>query len=317
MANGYLLIDGNSLGHYYNNSKKLTIGNTEVQAIFGFLRGLRAVIATHPAFTPIIAWDGASWRKMLEASYKENRDRANTRNEIKLLQAKDSYKKQAPYIRKALGFLGVNQISALNMEADDLLAILADRYAAAGSKVIVMSGDKDLLQLVGPNVSWKDPINDRVVTAANFAEFTGVETTQQFVEVKALMGDSGDNVPGVGGIGEKGAVDFIKTYNSFSEFTNACLLDKSINVAKLPKKYRALIEDEDKAIRFAANIKLMDLRTPYRPTPINLRVDKGEPDAAKFRQFCDVLLFQSITQELDEWLRVFPAFRNLDLAFAA
>ncbi|SCW95790.1 5'-3' exonuclease H3TH domain-containing protein [Ancylobacter rudongensis] len=314
---GYLIIDGNSLGHYYNNGAKLTIGNAQVQAIFGFLKCVRSMCATYANLQPVVVWDGASWRKMLLRSYKEIRDRAVTPNELKLAAAKAEYKKQVPAIQKALRLMGVPQVSALNMEADDLGAIMADRYAAQGALVVLVTGDKDWLQLVGPKVIWKDPINDRMVTAKNFEDFTGVKTTRQFVEMKALAGDQGDSVPGVGGIGEKGAIDFLNTYGSVADFTSQCLLEKTIDIKKLPKKYRALVEDENKAIAFAGNINLVDLRSPARPAPVNLHIDKGTPDAAKLRLLCETLLFQSITKNFDEWISVFPRLRGTEAAPAA
>jgi 5'-3' exonuclease len=230
---------------------------------------------------------------------------------------KDAYKVQVPYIKKALRFLGIPQVWALNMEADDLGAILTDRYTKTNSKIILVTGDKDWLQLVGPGVVWKDPINDRLITTKTFEEFTGVSTVRQFVEVKALAGDMGDNVAGVGGIGQKGAVDFIKEYGSFASFSNMAILEKSIDLKKLPKKYRDLIENEDKAITFSRNIDLMDLRTTVRPAPVNLQVDKGAPDKEKLRQFCELLLFKSILKDFDEWCSVFPAFREQQLPLAA
>lgn len=317
MPQNYMLIDGNSLGHYYNNAKKLSIGSIEVQAIYGFLRGLRQQIANYQNYQPVVLWDGASWRKMLLSTYKENRDKVETKNDIKVKLAKDAYKRQAPYIEKALRFLGVPQIRALNMEADDLGAILSDRYTSQGGKIVLLTGDKDWLQLVGPGVVWRDFANDRLVNTTNFEEMTGVQTPKQFVEVKALSGDAGDNVPGVGGIGEKGAIEFVKTYGSFVDFSNQAILHKTIDLKKVQKKYRDLVEVEEKAMNFNRNISLVDLRTTARPAPINLTVDKGEASYEKIQQFCELLLFRSILQEFDEWLRVFPHFRHLGYQEAA
>ena len=106
MPNNYLIIDGNSLGHFYNNAKRLSIGETEVQAIYGFLKGLRSQISLFQTHTPLVLWDGASWRKMRFAEYKANRDKADTKNEQRMQLKKDAYKKQVPYIKKALRFLG-------------------------------------------------------------------------------------------------------------------------------------------------------------------------------------------------------------------
>ena len=321
MKKGYLIIDGNSVGHFHNNTKPLSVGGLQTQAIIGFLRGLRAQCALYSFLQPIVVWDGVSWRKTMFPSYKEIRDRDTTKNEQLLLAMKQGYKAQAPYIEGALRLLGVPQVRAFNMEADDLGAILTDRYVAAGHQVVLWTGDKDWIQLVQPGVTWKNIYDEgkRKVTHVNFAEETGVKTPRQFVEMKALTGDQGDSVPGVGGIGDKGAIEFLTRWGSFREFMDLWTFDKAVPPAefkKIAKKYRDLIMDESKAYAFSRNLDLVDLRSTARPAPINLRVDKGDPDAAKFQSFCDLLLFRSITQELDDWLRVFPAFQN-ETAIAA
>ncbi|MDE4297047.1 5'-3' exonuclease H3TH domain-containing protein [Phaeobacter gallaeciensis] len=304
----YFIIDGNSLGHFSQNGARLSLGDMPVQAVYNFLRNMRRAMALHANYQPVVLWDGASWRKMLLADYKANREKKETIAERKQAAAKDEYKRQIPLIKKALQLLGIPQVFAINMEADDLGAILADRYSVNG-KVVLWTGDKDWIQLVGPNVVWRDFANKRVINHNNFEEMTGVKTPVQFVEVKALSGDAGDNIKGVGGLGEKGAKDFLAEFGSFQSFLERVTFDK-MDISKRPKKIRDLVEDEGKAITFQLNLKLMDLRTTARPAPINLTVDKGTPNVDLFRVFCDRLLFNSITQELDEWIRVFPAFQQ-------
>lgn len=308
--NGYIIIDGNSIAHAANNGTPLKMGNLPTNAIYGFLRTIRRLMAVYSAYTPIVLWDGASWRKMLFSDYKANRELANTIHERKALAAKDELTKQKPFIEKSLRYLGVTQIRAANMEADDLAAILTDRYRAASKAAIVLvTADKDWIQLVDEGVVWLDLINDRKVNVANFEEFTGVETRRQFIEMKALTGDQGDNIAGVGGIGEKGAIEFLSTYQTFANFSNLAM-DASFDLAGLPKKFRLLAEDEGKRIAFSRNLELVDLRTTARPKPVGLSVDKGEPSYAHFNNFCQKLMFKSITDDLDNWLSVIPAYAN-------
>lgn len=314
MSKKYVLIDGNSLGHFANNGRKLSLGEMEVGAIYNFLRAMRNFCALYNQFTPIVLWDGASWRKQVSADYKADRESTETKAQRFIAQRRDAYQQQVPKIRAALRLLGVNQLFANNMEADDLAAILVDLYTRKGSSVLLLTGDQDWLQLVGPGVVWKDFIKNRMVTHKTFEEFTGFKTPRAFVEGKALMGDAGDGVPGVGGVGAKGAQEFLAKYGSFNDFLNQALLEKTIDVEKLPKKYRALIEDEQKAIRFQGNLELVDLRTPVRPAPEGMSLDKGAPDRERFKEFCDELLFQSITQNLDDWLCVFPKFNTFEPA---
>jgi hypothetical protein len=94
-------------------------------------------------------------------------------------------------------------------------------------------------------------------------------------------------------------------------------MDKTIDVAKLPKKIRDFAESEEKQMIFQRNMRLMDLRYKQRPEPINLTVNKGTPDIDRFRTFCDRFMFKSITKELRTWLSVFPAFHYLQEALAA
>lgn len=307
----YMLIDGNNILHASQGAPKLTVGNTEVQAIFGFLRTMQKLVKTYPQLTPIVTWDGASWRSMIFSDYKSAREKNHTASYKKAQEEKTKAQAQKPAIQKALTMIGIDQVRASNMEGDDLIAIMADRYAARGDKIMIVSGDRDLIQLVGPSVSWFDPINDRKIrNTEDMAKVLDVrvDNFQQYVEMKALMGDSGDSVPGVGGIGDKGAQQFIDTYGTFANFSNGCF-DGSIDIAKLPKKFRTLAEDEEKRIAFSFNLKLVDLRTKFRPDPVNLKVSRGEPDIERFRKFCERLVFRSMLKDLSAWLSPFPAFR--------
>jgi 5'-3' exonuclease len=315
----YLLIDGSNITHAANGAKPLKVGDTQVQAIFGFLRTMRKICATYPNVTPVVLWDGASWRNIEYPDYKANREKKDTKSDQVQQEARKQARKQMPAIKKGLSLLGVAQVRAANMEADDLAAILGDRYLGKGGKVILVSGDKDWVQLVKPNMMWFDPIVDRKIrTAEDVKEALGYKVAdfKQFLELKAIMGDMGDNISGVGGIGEKGAQEFLETYGSVSNFSNM-ILDKSLDPKTLPKKIRDFAESEDKQIIFQRNLKLMDLRTTARPAPLNLTVDKGEPDTDRFETFCNRLMFRSITKDLRTWLSVFPAFYHLQEELAA
>lgn len=301
----YLLIDGNSLGHTAQNMKPLTIGTMQVQALYGFLRILRGHISKYSFATPIVLWDGLSWRKQVFNEYKENRQRETTKHEIKKQESNRAYHKQRPYIEKSLSFLGVTQVKAQNMEADDLAAILTNLYVSQGAKVTLLTEDQDWLQMIGDNVAVERPRTKDRITKINFEEITGCKTPAAFVQKKALMGDGGDNIPGIGGVGEKRALEFIDTYGTFSNFLNMVTFEK-LDVSKLPKWQRDLVEDEAKTIAFDFNVRLVDLNTKSRPKPENLIVFKGEPSIENFGRFCEALLFKSITDHIASWTSVFP-----------
>lgn len=306
MQRHYLLIDGNSIGHMAQNMKPLSIGSMQVQAIYGFLRVLRAYVSKYSFATPVVLWDGLSWRKTAFPAYKENRDRAETKHEIIKQESNKAYHAQRPHIEKALSFLGVTQVKAQNMEADDLAAILTNLYVSQDARIVLVTEDQDWLQLVREGVIVERPRTKDRITTANFTDVTGCRTAAQFIEKKALMGDKGDNISGVGGVGDARAMEFLETYGSFDNFLNMVVLEKSVDFAKLPKWQRDLVEDETKAIAFSFNIKLVNLNTTARPKPEHLSVFKGEPSAEKFRKFCDLLLFKSITDQFETWISIFP-----------
>jgi len=304
-----MLIDGNSLGSIAHSLKPLNVGKMQVQAIYGFLRYLQELTGQHYHYMPFVLWDGYSWRHKIYPDYKANRKQAETPAQIKAQIARAEYKKQAPIIKKALRLLGVPQAFSINMEADDLAAIFTDYYRSQGRRILLVTGDGDWLQLLGENVAMKDLHKKQILKITDFKQITGVDAPSQFVEMKALMGDAGDNIKGVGGIGKQGAIEFLNTYGSYKDFTNLALLDKSFDLNELPKKFRALIENEDKAFIFRQNLELVDLRTQVRPIPEQLDINRDLPNKDKFRRFCELLQFNSFLKNFDDWIAVFPSFR--------
>ncbi|WP_276122604.1 5'-3' exonuclease H3TH domain-containing protein [Pararhizobium qamdonense] len=319
MSQRYLLIDGMNITHAANNAKVLKVGETQVQAIYHFVKIVRKLVAAYPTAKPAVLWDGASWRYMDFPEYKANRKKDDTPSAIKAAEMKKVAENQIPAIKKAMQLLGMPQVRASNMEADDLAAIMGDRYVAKGGRVVLVSGDKDWVQVVNDKIIWLDPIRDRkIMKPADMESALGykLDSFEAFVEMKCLAGDSGDGISGIGGIGEKGAIDFLNEYGSTTNFSNM-LLDGTLDPKRVPKKFRDFAESEEKQMIFQRNRKLMDLRTKLRPDPINLKVDAGEPDIERFRTFCNRLMFRSITKELEPWISVFPAFHSLQEELAA
>jgi 5'-3' exonuclease len=192
-------------------------------------------------------------------------------------------------------------------------------------KLVMISGDKDWVQLLRPNVVWIDPMRDARLTSKNIStrlgyvpekgrfsvcksedvtDFIGVPSPRAWLEIKALMGDISDNIPGVGGIGPRGAIDLITTYGSVGSFFNQ-VADKTINVGALTKKLRDFATSEEKHDIFRRNMQLMDLSSPERPEWINPKIVHGAIDPDKFSDFCKRMLFNSIVKDLDGWLEPF------------
>lgn len=303
MKTGYIVIDGNNIAYAANATRKLHVGDLETQGIYGFLRAIRAAIASYPMLKPIVLWDGRSWRYEAFPTYKAKREKApETKSEQLLADNRASMREQKPYIRRGLISLGITQMVALNLEADDLAGLLVRRYQPQGKKILLLSGDKDWIQLVGPGVGWMDPINDIRITASTIEAKLGVKGPRQWLEVKALMGDNSDEIPGVGGIGEKGAKELVLTYGSVTSFLNQAM-DGSL--PELPKKFRDFAESPEKQEIFHRNLKLMDLASPEIPAPLGLKVEKGALSIDDFAGLCEELIFRSIMSDLNNWCEPF------------
>lgn len=293
----FVIVDGNSIGFAAQSSTRLTVGDQEVQAVFGFVKTIRGIKAAHPDATIMVLWDGESWRKRELTSYKANRD-----DNPKMRVMRDAYKSQRPFIAKALRTLGIAQVSALNLEADDLAGIFVKRISANGGEALLLTGDKDWLQLVRRGVTWFDPVREKKVTLGTFSDFTGYANSDRFVEAKALQGDISDNVPGVGGIGEKRALDLINEFGSVSAFLDT---PSGELPTKLPKALREFHDSEEKRRAFARNLYLMDLRRDDLPKPEGLRYVPGSLDTAAFADLCGELAFRSILADIPKFVAPF------------
>lgn len=120
---------------------------------------------------------------------------------------------QMPILKSCLAALGIEQVELPGFEADDLIGTFAKQGEAAGMKVLILTGDKDSFQLIRDDIHVLMPgarasLGDTVYDRAEFHKRYGIEP-EAFIDVKAIMGDSSDNIPGVKGIGEKGALDLI------------------------------------------------------------------------------------------------------------
>lgn len=295
-----VVIDMNSIGHAQHNGVKLTSGEFQTQAIFGSIKALRGIKERNPGAQLLCLWDGkAHWRFDLYPDYKSNRNDPDP----KKAAHKEAYKAQIPLLKKALQYMGVKQMLVASAEADDMAGLMVKRLSDAGNGLLLVTGDKDWLQLVRPGVTWHDPIRDNTVNVSNFFDFTGYETPEGFLDGKALMGDNSDVISGVGGIGEKGAPEFIAQFKTVQNF-----FDKVDAGQFVPKKkaHERLASPEGRAI-FERNRKLMNLLEVPVPKSEDINVIKPEFNKERFKTICERLAFQSILRDLDNFVKPFQA----------
>lgn len=294
----HVLIDLNSIAHAAHQGAVLRAGDQETQAIFGTIKSVRTYRIRNPNASIVGLWDGASWRKAVDPEYKANRqDDAKKREERK------RFKSQMPFLRHALRSLGVSQLFALNLEADDLAAILSRRYGERGDFVRLVTGDRDWLQLVSENCIWEDHRDEsRRVNIRSFQHYTGYATPQQFVQAKALQGDTSDNLKGVGKIGEKGAADLIGVWGDVRAFLSdpdpeATYKRCRPEAKKLPKAFADFHSNVDgRQEKFFHNMRMMDLLGEL-PAPEKLTLSKGQFCPATFKSLCHRLGFASIYKD--------------------
>lgn len=303
-------IDGNSVGHaaqhgHGKNGKKLTAGATETTAIFGMLTSMSKLLRTRTAATPIVLWDGRSWRYEAFPDYKGNRT-----DTVEKQQERERYRLQRQHMFKGLHLLGVSQLVAGNMEADDLAAILTRKERAKGNHVALITGDKDWIQLVEPGVAWLDHKQDRKCTCTNFQEFTGYRTQRGFIHAKALQGDTGDNIKTNIGIGEKGAKELLAVFDCVHSFQG--MPQDHAHEAwwktfgrPVPPKFMRLRECDETKGRFEWALSLMDLGHPDIPAPTGIRGTKQKLDRPAFEAFCAQFAFHSILKTMDQFLSPF------------
>lgn len=206
-----LLVDGNNLAYrvFAAYPYLSTSGGKPVAVVYGVVKLLRAALNKFNPDSIIIAWDGnPSARRLLYPEYKANRGLNRTEQEQ---EAYKSYRNQLIEVFAILRHMNVYQCQEPNSEADDIIALLT--YDSG--KYIVLSEDKDMLQLVNKNVSVYRPIKDQHYTHDNFEKLMGL-TPQQFLYTRILQGDDSDNIGGIPGIGEKTAFKLIQEFKDLS-----------------------------------------------------------------------------------------------------
>ena len=230
-----------------------------------------------------IAWDppGPTFRDALSTEYKATRS-----------PMPDDLVRQLPYVRRLFEALRTPVLEVRGFEADDVLATIVDKALAQPElEVVVVSGDKDLLQLVGPRVrvlSVAGRTGEPVLyDEAKVRERWGVEPGQ-IAEVLALMGDTIDNIKGVRGVGEKTAVKLIGQYGSVERLYE--------NLTLIPGKLRETLAAGRKDALLSRELALLN-----REVPVALDLDafrRVEPDWAKLRQLWMEMEFTRLVKEL-------------------
>lgn len=228
-----ILIDGNSLMNraYYALPELMNKKGQHTNAIYGFANILFKIMDTYKPSHISVAFDlkAPTFRHKQYDAYKGNRKKMP-----------DELREQVEPLKKMIDAFGINRIELEGYEADDLIGTVAKNFEQDGFEVYIITGDKDALQLVSDKIKV-------LFTKKGISELDEYDpdkmtekyelTPQQFIDLKGLMGDQSDNIPGVAGIGEKTGIKLLKEYGSIENiYMNIDEISKSIK-AKLEAGY--------------------------------------------------------------------------------
>ena len=253
---------------------------TPVNAVFGFTSMVMKLMEDLAPDYAIVVLDQArlTFRNDIYPEYKANRS-----------EPPEELIPQFALIREATRALNLPVAEMEGFEADDLIATYARLGAEQGMEVVIVSSDKDLMQLVRPGVTMLDPMKQKRIARDEVLERFFVPP-EKVVDVQALAGDSTDNVPGVPGIGVKTAAELINAYGSLED-----LLARAGEI-KQPKRRENLINHADMA---RLSLQLVQLRDDA-PLPVELgETGFNPPEATTLRAFLEEQDFRRLLSRLD------------------
>ncbi len=282
-----LLIDGNAILHRAYHAYPPVFTDKEghpVNAVYGFFAMLLKLLEDqHPDFLAICFDRHApTFRQELFAGYQQGRP-----------AMQDDLVIQVPILQKSLEDVGIPLFGIDGYEADDLLGSLSVLAKKEGLETVIVTGDRDLLQLVNSHVKILMPLTGITKTALygekEVEEKYGVKPSQ-FIDYKALVGDASDGYPGVTGIGPKGAANLLQKYGSFEKLYK--------HISELPMQVQEKLATDAEQAALAKK-----LATIAKDAPVHLDLKKCDVkhfQTEKFVKVFEDLGFKSLVRRLEE-----------------
>jgi len=276
--NKIFIIDGNAYIHraYHALPPLTTSKGMQINAVYGFIKMILKIIKNEKPDFIVVCFDSAvkTFRHTLFPEYKATRKKID-----------EQLYNQIPLVKEAVKVLGLTYIEKEGYEADDIIATIVKTINKINYKIIIISGDKDILQLVDDNVTVLNEHKNILFNREEVYKKYGVYP-DKLVDMFALVGDKIDNIPGVPGIGEKTAVKLINNYGSieniFSNYIKDVPYDKLI-------KYKSIIELSKKLLILNSDV------------PINIDINSykiKEPNRDELITFMKKLEFSNLLKEL-------------------
>lgn len=286
MKDTFVIIDGNSLmnrAYYAMQRPMITRDGVYTQGIFGFLNMLNKIMADEEPEYIAVAWDRKTptFRHLEYKEYKAGRRRMPPELAMEF-----------PLIKEILSAMNIEQLEIDGFEADDIIGTLAKESEEKGLEPLIITGDKDALQLASDKTKV-------MITRKGITEFDLYDrdkmleryelTPEQFIDLKGLMGDQSDNIPGIPGVGEKTGIKLLKEFGSVSE-----LLSRTDEIK--PDKLRQKVEDNAALAAMSRRLATIITDVPVEYDLDDCRVRK--PDIDKLVSLYSKLELNSFLRKL-------------------
>ncbi|HOL50237.1 MAG TPA: DNA polymerase I, partial [bacterium] len=249
-------------------------------AIFGFVSTILKILKDYKPEYLAVAFDtpAPTFRHRLLEQYKITRK-----------PMPEELSAQMPVMKEILKAFGITMVEKESFEADDLLACLALKFSGAGHRVIIVSGDKDILQLLSEKINVLNPASWELMDVEHFMEKYSFHP-RNIVDYLALCGDASDCVPGVPGIGEKTASDLIKEFGTIENLYE--------NVESVQGKRKQLLIDGKENVFLSKRLVQLSCDTGLE---MNIEdIKRKSVDAEKIRQIFQSLEFRKFEPQLEE-----------------
>jgi len=275
----FYLVDGSSyiFRAFFGVRQLSTSKGFPTNALYGFINMLQKVIREEKPDYLVVAFDSPdkTFRHKIYPDYKANRE-----------APPEELAKQFPYFEPLVQAYGLSSVRRPGFEADDIIGTLAKKGIQEGLEVVIVSGDKDMMQLISPNVYMLDTMKNKKFMDKEVVEKFGVQA-DKVVEVMGLMGDSSDHVPGVAGIGPKIAAELIQKFGSIES------LYKRINEVEKKKVKEKLERDREKAFM---SRELVSIDTEMDLEFNSDLMKPGKIDSAKLKKMFEEFEFVSFLE---------------------
>ena len=316
-----LIIDGlNTFIRVFSAVPALNDDGQHIGGVTGFLRSVAAVVRLIKPTRCVIVFDGKGGsrrRKDIYPEYKANRANKTAFNRYQefasLEDEQDSMRRQFGRVIQYLNCLPVTTLSIDNVEADDIMAYIANEiYTDDKNRVTICSTDRDFLQLVNNRISVWSPIKKKMYTPSVMQEEFGF-SSKNYLLYRSFIGDKSDNIPGLKGVGPKSLIKYFPVFSEDRELTVEEIVQYANDVDKKYKVHSLVSENKE---LLELNYKLMQLKeVDINGNAKMLTMNKVQGDIDKlntleFKKMFMADKMYTVIKDLDSWLK--SSFNSLN-----